>query len=83
MIFDCNKCAKNSLTESEQKEARTRTGLHWPHYCGVYHTQLFHRTQNRDHDSYIYPCSECMNDGYKNYTERKDINEQRTEHRPL
>lgn len=68
-IVDCNNCANITATEAQQRQIEKFTMRLVPHRCVAYSTQVYHRTQNRDHSSYIFPCYECVADGHKHYSD--------------
>lgn len=61
---DCNRCINLNMTEYEQRDKST------PHICLYYRKRVFHKANTPIHDSYLYPCSECVDDEYKEYVPR-------------
>lgn len=58
---DCNRCMYINLTEREQQYT---PGIH---KCIGYGKRLHHRAITKIHDDFIYPCEECVRDGYKGF----------------
>lgn len=66
-IPDCNHCKWLNVTETQQP--------YWdniPHICNHYGKRVWHRTREKIHDSYIWPCLACMEDDFNNFVDRKD-----------
>lgn len=63
-IIDCNDCEHISITEAEQR----KRGNQHPHICQCYMKRCKHNIMKRD-EVLIYPCEECITDGYKNFRE--------------
>lgn len=57
----CNDCPQLNVTESEQDRLRT-VGVEKFHLCNKYGKRVFHWSSGKNHDTNIYPCSECKND---------------------
>ena len=64
---DCNNCIHISVTEDEQ----VIKGVE--HECRLYHNRLFHRTNSIKHNSYIYPCHQCLKDGLAGFYSKKGL----------
>ena len=60
--IDCNFCDFISIKECEQHDKGV------PHICTYYNQRVFHRTNNREHQSRLHPCQECIDDLRKNNT---------------
>ena len=61
---DCNNCKWLNITEIEQEHVKRRSTVN-EHVCLLYGRQVFHRANTRRHDSFIFPCEECVDDNYK------------------
>lgn len=66
---NCNECQWLNITEVQQERTLKRT-VYNEHACMIYGRRLFHRTQNRIHDAFIFPCEECDKDDHA-YFERR------------
>lgn len=64
-MADCNVCINLNITESEQEDKTT------PHICNYYRKRVLHKTNKPQHDSYIFPCRECVDDQYKEFVRRR------------
>lgn len=60
---DCNSCYYVSLTEDEQN----CIGNDKLHYCNYYKERLFHGSNQREHDSFLYPCKACKEYGFRRF----------------
>lgn len=58
---DCNTCAMLNITEKEQDYEVSHGASPTPHRCTYYDKQVYHRTNNINHLSWIFPCEECDN----------------------
>lgn len=63
--MDCNKCNNINITEMQQ---RMFGKLY--HHCTFYNKRILHNTPSKFHYD-LCPCSECVNDEYKNFVKRK------------
>ncbi len=63
-FMDCNECKHISCTEREQHQLKNLLGELPPHICHKYNKQVFHHhngfVAGRKHNSYLYPCDECL-----------------------
>ncbi|MBD5504559.1 MAG: hypothetical protein HDR09_12755 [Lachnospiraceae bacterium] len=64
MDYDCNYCTHINMTEDEQIDKRS------PHICLWYGKCVRHRVVTKKHSAFLFPCDECVNDGYSGF-ERK------------
>lgn len=64
--MDCNNCKWINLTEDEQS-VRPDKGLH---FCEKYDKRLYHRTNNPEHNWFIWPCDDCVKDNYEHFIAR-------------
>lgn len=72
---NCNHCQWINITEEDQQFVKRRTIFN-DHACMLYGSRLYHKTNRRVHDDFIYPCEECNNDGNKYFQSTKgDLNE--------
>lgn len=62
----CNFCPFLNLTEFEQHELKSLR-IYKNHYCLKYKKRVFHHSNQRVHNTTIYPCEECLNDRRGNY----------------
>lgn len=65
ILYDCNNCVYINITEKQQQQKNDK--FH-NHYCTYYNSRVFHKTQDIDHDSRLYPCKECDQDNNIHYT---------------
>ena len=65
-IPDCNDCGYLNYTEEEQQAYGTNS-YKSDHRCKCYERPVYHRTNSKNHNSYIYPCEECQKDNFVNY----------------
>lgn len=65
-MIDCNNCKNLNITEFEQRLLRPNK----KHLCKYYNKRVIHRVSKRKHSSYLYPCTQCENDNYKNFKDR-------------
>ncbi len=63
---DCNNCRHLSITEEEQNRLKAR-GERRLHICLKFRKAVFHRANTKEHDSYIYPCTECAGNGFERW----------------
>jgi epoxyqueuosine reductase QueG len=65
--ISCNNCGMINITEELQQVHNEIS-----HRCILYRRKLLHHSSTRNiiHEM-IYPCSECIADGYKHYMEVK------------
>lgn len=76
-VLDCNDCQWINVTEREQEQIHHELRRDIPHKCLYYEKYLKHRTNTRDHDSYICPCDECERDKHKACVEAKNSRNKR------
>lgn len=72
-VPDCNDCGYLNYTEEEQ-QAYGINSYKKDHRCKCYDRPVYHRTNSRTHDSYIYPCEECKKDSFVNYFDCESSN---------
>ena len=63
MPVDCNNCIYLSITEVEQNHIRKVLKKTIDHTCTKYNKRVFHNHKGmlgRNHSSYLYPCTECI-----------------------
>lgn len=58
--IDCNTCRNTVPVESNQTSKKE------PHICSVYNQRCYHKSSNPS-AYFIYPCGECVADGYSKY----------------
>lgn len=58
-MVDCNYCRHINIAEWMQGDNRV------PHLCMLYQKRIFHGNSIFA----LHPCLECIDDGYKNYSE--------------
>jgi len=63
MDIDCNICINLNITEHEQNNSKDKP----QHKCKFYNIKVIHRSNSQDHNSKIYPCSQCESDNYINF----------------
>lgn len=57
---DCNDCYHLSITEKEQTRLKSEGKPLRLHVCLKYNKTVYHRARTQEHDSYLYPCDECV-----------------------
>ena len=67
----CNDCIWIDLTEDEQESLRVLERLIPPHICTKYGERVIHNSTSRTLNRDIYPCGDCINDGYCLFKDRK------------
>jgi len=63
---DCNECFYLNITEQQQQNNELKLR---PHKCTLYNRPVLHRSIKVIHTVKLYPCEECEERSYKEFTE--------------
>lgn len=66
---DCNYC--NNLNMSETQQQTIRNGNSLPHICQYYNSRVFHQTFRKRHNPKLFPCIQCREHDYKQFSDRR------------
>lgn len=66
-MYDCNKCAWLNITEEDQIQLHKEQHRMVDHICHYYDKRVVHRGSSKQHNEHLYPCFDCMKDGFYYY----------------
>ncbi len=73
MLHDCNNCKHINFSEDEQNEISQYKREY--HHCKLYDVRLFHRSNRRIHNRFIFPCGKCMENNCEEFVNRRENQE--------
>lgn len=68
-VYDCNDCIWLNITVEQKERLYKETRRDLPHICQYYDKRIVHQGKGKEGELYLYPCTSCRRDNFRNYEE--------------